>query len=354
MLDQKPPSVTLEELAHLLGGEPSVRPGPLISGARPLEFAAESDITYVASAEFLPRLGASAAGAVLVCRGLDPIDRPWIWVRNPEAAFARLTGLFYGYPPLADGLSSFADIHPTVVLGKDVQVGAFSVIGRDAVVGDRCRIGPHVVIGDDVRIGEDSIIFPHVTIYHGATIGRRVIVHAGTVIGADGFGFARDVDERGCPVAVKKYHSGTVEIGDDVEIGALCAVDRALAGVTRIGNGVKIDNLVQIAHNVHIGEGTVIAAQAGIAGTSSLGRYCMVGGQVGVKDHVTVGDGVVLATRVGIYRNVPEGAVMAGSVPAMPHKTFLRAQPLFKKLPEIMERLRRLERFMNKIDREEV
>jgi UDP-3-O-[3-hydroxymyristoyl] glucosamine N-acyltransferase len=173
-----------------------------------------------------------------------------------------------------------------------------------------------------------------------------VIVHSGTVIGSDGFGFARDKAESGGFVNVKKYHSGTVEIEDDVEIGALCAVDRALAGVTRIGRGVKLDNLIQVAHNVSIGEGTVVASQVGIAGSSSVGRFGMIGGQVGVRDHVAVGDGVVLATRVGIYRNVPSGSIMAGSVPAMPHNVFLRAQPLFKKLPEMLERIRKLERLV--------
>ena len=165
-------------------------------------------------------------------------------------------------------------------------------------------------------------------------IGKRVIIHSGSVIGSDGFGFARTADESGLPVYIKKYHSGTVEIGDDVEIGALVAVDRALSGVTRLGKGVKLDNLVQVAHNVEIGDGTVVASQVGIAGSSTIGRYGVIGGQAGVKDHVAVGNGVILATRVGIYRNVPDGSVMAGSIPAMPHKVFLRVQSLFKRLPE--------------------
>jgi UDP-3-O-[3-hydroxymyristoyl] glucosamine N-acyltransferase len=177
-------------------------------------------------------------------------------------------------------------------------------------------------------------------------IGDRAIIHAGTVIGSDGFGFAQDLDEGGSPVSVKKYHSGTVEIGDDVEVGALCAIDRALAGTTRLGNGVKLDNLVQVAHNVEIGDGTVIASQSGIAGSASIGRHSLLGGQVGIRDHVAVGDRVVLATRVGIYRNVPDGAVMAGAVPAMPHRVFLRAQSLFKRLPEMLERIRKLERLL--------
>ena len=209
-----------------------------------------------------------------------------------------------------------------------------------------------MVIGEDTTIGANTRIFPNVTIYPRVTIGERVIIHSGSVIGADGFGYAHEIETNGLPVIIKKFHSGTVEIDDDVELGALVAVDRALSGVTRIRKGVKIDNLVQIAHSVDIGEGTVIASQVGIAGSSSLGKYCMLGGQVGVKDHVSVGDGVILATRVGIYRNVPSGSVMAGSVPAMPHKVFLRVQSLFKRLPELLDRIRKLESLTKNIPKD--
>jgi UDP-3-O-[3-hydroxymyristoyl] glucosamine N-acyltransferase len=279
---------------------------------------------------------------------------PCIRSDNPEADFARLTALFWAYESPPPGISPKSEIHPEAHIARGASIGAFTVIGRGATVGDRAMIGPHVVIGEDVEVGEDSRLFPHVTVYGRVKIGKRVIIHSGTVIGSDGFGYARDVDSHGAPVAIKKYHSGSVEIEDDVEIGALCAIDRALAGVTRIGSGVKVDNLVQIAHNVQIGSGSVIASQVGIAGSSSMGKYCLVGGQVGVKDHVSVGNGVVLATRVGIYRNVPDGSVMAGSVPAMPHKIFLRAQSLFKRLPEIFERVRKLERLAEVNRKEEV
>lgn len=337
---------TLEELALFLGSEPSTRPGPEITGARPLEFAREHDITFVTGRQFLERLRQSAAVAVIVPPGLDPGGLPHIVADNPEVAFARLTALFYPYPEGAKGVSPRADIHPDAVLGERVSVGPFAVIGRAAIIGEGTVVGAHAVVGDDVHIGSYSHIFPNVTIYERVKIGDRVIIHSGTVIGSDGFGFARDMTNPRSPAYVKKYHSGTVEIGDDVEIGALCAIDRALAGTTTIGRGSKLDNLVQVAHNVHIGESTVIASQAGIAGSSSLGDCCMVGGQVGVKDHVQVGNGVVLATRVGIYRNVPDGSIMAGSVPAMPHSVFLRAQSLFKRLPEILERVRKLERLI--------
>lgn len=337
---------TLEQLATIVGGEASEVPGPTIAGARPLEFACEDDITYVADERNLKRLADSRAAAVLMPPNLEAAALPAIAIRNPEAAFARLTALYYPYPEQQVGVSPHADVHPDATIGRNVSIGAFAVIDRGAVIGDESVIGQHVVVGAEVRIGSGTRIFPHVTIYPQVRVGDRVIIHAGSVIGADGFGYARDVDAHGRPVAVKKYHSGAVEIEDDVEIGALCAVDRALAGMTRVGRGVKIDNLVQIAHNVQVGEGTVIASQAGIAGSSSVGRFCMIGGQAGVRDHVAVGDGVVLATRVGIYRNVPDGSVMAGSVPAMPHSVFLRAQSLFKRLPEMLARIRKLEDLM--------
>jgi UDP-3-O-[3-hydroxymyristoyl] glucosamine N-acyltransferase len=335
---------TLEDLARSLSSEASEKPGPMISGVRPLEYAGANDVTFVVSAEFLPMLKDSAAAAVLLPPGLDPGPLPHIYCRNPEAAFARLTALYYPFPGMPEGISPRAEVHGEATLGDGVAVGPFAVIGRGVVVGEGTVVGAHAIIGDDVRIGANTCIFPNVTVYPRVTIGARVIIHAGTVIGSDGFGFARDMDDTHRPAYVKKFHSGTVEIGDDVEIGALCAVDRGLAGATRIGNGTKLDNLVQVAHNVRIGERTVIASQVGIAGSSSVGDCCVIAGQVGIRDHVAVGNGVVLATRVGIYRNVADGSVMAGSVPAMPHKVFLRAQSLFKRLPEILDRVRNLER----------
>ncbi|MFH1114133.1 MAG: UDP-3-O-(3-hydroxymyristoyl)glucosamine N-acyltransferase [Pseudomonadota bacterium] len=345
---------TLEQLAHVLGKASSEAPGPEITGARPIEYARETDITYVASRKFLDKLGEGSACAVILPPDLDAGGLPHIRSGNPEADFARLTAVFYSYGEPTGNISPRAEIHPEADLGKDVSVDAFAVIGKGALLGDRCVIGSHVTVGEYVRIGAHTRIFSNVAIYPGVSIGRNVIIHSGSVIGSDGFGYARDIDGNGLPVNVKKFHCGSVEIEDDVEIGALCAVDRGLAGNTKLGRGVKIDNLVQIAHNVHIGDQTVMASQVGIAGSSSIGKYGMVGGQVGVKDHVSVGDGVVLATRVGIYRNVPSGSIMAGSVPAMPHKIFLRAQSLFKRLPEILDRVRRLERLVQSSGKEDL
>ncbi len=334
---------SLEELAVFLSAEASDIPGPTITGVQPIEYAGTGDITYAQDESYLRRLLNSPCSAVIIPKRLSYDQLPHIRSHNPEADFARLTALFYNYGTIASGISPKADISENAQIGKDVTVGPFSVIGSGVTVGDGTIIEAHVVLMRDVTVGRDCRIFPNVSVYPGVKIGDRVIIHSGTVIGADGFGFARDVLSDGTPVNIKKYHHGTVECGDDVEIGALCAIDRAFAGTTRLGNGVKLDNLVQIAHNVEIGDGTVIASQVGIAGSSIIGKYGIVGGQAGVRDHVKIGDRVVLATRVGIYRNVPDDSVMAGSVPAMPHKVFLRAQSLFKRLPEIFERVRKLE-----------
>lgn len=345
---------TLDQLASLLGKVSSETPGPEITGARPIEYARETDITYVANQRFLEKLAEGSAGAVILPNGLDAGGLPHIRSGNPEADFARLTAVFYSYSEPSGQISPRAEVHPEADLGSGVSIGAFAVVEKGAVLGDRCVIGSHVTIGEDVRVGPDTRIFPNVTVYPGVTIGSRVIIHSGTVVGSDGFGYARDVDAGGLPVNIKKFHSGSVEIEDDVEIGALCAIDKGLAGNTRLGRGVKIDNLVQIAHSVQVGDQTVMASQVGIAGSSSVGKYGLIGGQVGIKDHVSVGDGVILATRVGIYRNVPSGSIMAGSVPAMPHKIFLRAQSLFKRLPEILERIRRLERLIQSNGKENI
>jgi len=336
-------SFSLEELANLLSAQVSDIPGPIITGVQPIEYAGVGDITYAQDETHLKRLSGSSCSAVIIPVRLSYDLLPHIRSRNPEADFARLTGLFYGYDRPRGRISPKADISEEAQIGNNVSIGPFSVVGPGVTIGDGTVIEAHVVLMRDITIGRDCQIFPHVVIYPRVEVGDRVIIHGGAVIAADGFGFARDILPDGTPVNIKKYHHGTVACGNDVEIGALCAIDRALAGITKLGNGVKLDNLVQVAHNVEIGDGTVIASQAGIAGSSSIGKFGVIGGQAGVKDHVKVGDGVVLATRVGIYRNVPDASIMAGSVPAMPHKVFLRAQSLFKRLPEIFERVRKLE-----------
>lgn len=338
---------SLKEIAEILELEVSESPGPEISGVKPLEFAEKTDLTYVQNERFMAQLQTSSAGAVILAHGLPEPAIPFMRSKQPEADFARLTALFYKPPFKKGSISKHSVVASSARIAESASIGPYSFVGENCVIGENANIEAGVFIGNDCFIGAEAVIHPNVTIYERVTIGQRVIIHSGTVIGSDGFGYAQGVDRSGNPVIIKKYHNGVVIIEDDVEIGALCAIDRALAGVTKIGRCAKIDNLVQIAHNVSVGSGTVLASQVGIAGSSSIGNYCMAGGQAGIRDHVKVGNGVILATRVGVYRDVPDGAVMAGSVPAMPHKLFLRVQTLIKKLPELLERIRRLERLLS-------
>ncbi len=346
------PSLSLAELAGLIQGTVSESPGPLIHGVRPIEFATVDDITYITGPQVLDKLSRSAAGAVIIPYDLDYGELPHIKAKSPEVAFAILTEVFHAPPRPTAEISSKADISSDCRIGANVSIGSFSVLEAGVNIADDVCIGHNVVIGADSSIGRGSRIYSNVTIYPGAKIGENVTIHSGCVIGADGFGYAHEIDANGSPRLYKKYHSGSVVIGNNVELGAMVAVDRALAGYTTIESNVKIDNLVQVAHNVEIGSGTVIASQSGIAGSSKIGKSCLLGGQVGIRDHVTIGDGVMLATRVGIYRDVASGSILAGSMPPMPHKVFLRVQTLVKRLPELLDRIRKLEGLLNNKSKE--
>jgi UDP-3-O-[3-hydroxymyristoyl] glucosamine N-acyltransferase len=225
------------------------------------------------------------------------------------------------------------------VLGKDVHVGPFAVVAEGAVVGDRVTLYPGAYVGKGAVVGEDSVLHPQVTLYEGVRVGKRALLHAGCVIGSDGFGFAPTPDGyRKIPQV------GTVEIGDDVEIGANTTIDRAALGVTRVGSGTKLDNLIQVGHNVEIGRDTVIAAQVGIAGSARVGNRVMIGGQAGLAGHIEVGDGVMLGAKTGVAvpLSAKENRAWSG-VPAMPHRTWLKMSTLLPRLPELFRRVARLE-----------
>jgi UDP-3-O-[3-hydroxymyristoyl] glucosamine N-acyltransferase len=217
-------------------------------------------------------------------------------------------------------------------------------IGDRVKLGERVTIQPGVVIGDDVEIGDDSILYANVVIYHSCTIGARVQIHSGTVIGADGFSFA--TDEQGNHV--KWPHIGTVQIDDDVDIGANATIDRSTFGKTHIMQGARIDNLVAVGHNVKIGENSVVVAQVGIAGSTSLGRNVVLGGQVGVKGHIHLDDGVMVAAKSGVHNNQQKGSIIAG-IPAIPHKNWLKASMLIGKLPEMYKDLQELKHKITQI-----
>lgn len=335
---------TLSALAEAVGGTVHGDGGWVIRGAAPFEQADAHQITLAGDKVYLKRIGETGAGAVIVPEGADVPDRNLLAVKNPAVAFARIRTLFHPRPAVTDHISPRAEIGADFHCGRPVSIGAFVAIGDRVRLGERVRLHPGVVLEDDVEVGDDTELYGHVVVRSGCRIGARVIIHPGTVIGADGFGFAPDGEQY-----VKIPQTGIVEIEDDVEIGALNAIDRATFGATRIGRGVKTDNLVHVAHNVTVGENTVLVAQVGISGSTTIGRHAVLAGQVGVSGHLTIGDHAMIGPQSGIARSVADGAVVSGS-PEMPHKQWLRVQRELPRLPELKRQVAELERRLTAIE----
>lgn len=341
----------LSEIALFVGGRLIGDPEVKVKGVSSLEEAGPEDLTFVVSDRYLEALRETKAAAAIVHKEA-PYPLPQIVVQDPYVALAKAMGLFYRVEHPGPGISEFAWVSPRARIGKGVWIGPFVYVGEDASIGDRVVIYPGVYVGARVKIGDDSVIYPNVVIYEGTVIGKKVVVHAGTVIGADGFGYARDGEQ-----ILKIPQTGGVEIDDEVEIGANCCIDRATFGKTRIGKGTKIDNLVQIGHNVRIGPNCIIVAQVGIGGSSILGKGVTVAGQVGIADHVKVGDGARISGKAGVFRDVGERETVGG-IPQMPHKRWMRVVAELLKLPEwrkeCEEVKRRLERLESLLLRGEV
>lgn len=315
-----------------------------IKGVKGLEDAEEGDITYLSSSKNLSKLIATKASAVLVKEKLEGIDKAQLIVSNPQLAFARLLSLFYVKPEPYLGLSERAFISEKASIGEKVTVYPFSYIEDDVSIGEGTVIYPFVYIGKGSKIGKDCIIYPNVTIRERVTIGNRVIIHSGAVIGSDGFGYIfHECKHEKIPQV------GTVIVEDDVEIGANTTIDRATTGVTFIGEGTKIDNLVQIAHNVKIGKKCIIVAQVGIAGSSIVGDGSILAGQVGISDHVEIEPGTVITAQSGVMPGKVERGVFSG-YPIMPHREWLRATAVFQKLPELHKKIRELEEKIAKLE----
>jgi UDP-3-O-[3-hydroxymyristoyl] glucosamine N-acyltransferase len=330
--------LTLGELAERIGADVEGERGRRIAGVRTLADAGPEHLSFLTSAKYLEAARASRAGALLVGRGAALPGRDLLIAAQPQLALAQLLELFHPRPAIRPG------IHPTAVVGERCRVdpgaavGPYAVLGDGVEVGAGASIGPHAVIGEGCRIGERSILHAHVVLYAGVRIGAGVEIHAGTVLGADGFGYAT---AKG--VHHKIPQVGTVAIGDDVEIGALSAVDRALLGTTTIGAGTKVDNLVQVGHNVEVGERSILCGQSGIAGSAKLGAGVVLAGQAGVSGHLELGDGVQVAAKSAALETVPKGTAVAG-IPAQPIPAWRRQQAAARRLPELLKRLRRLER----------
>ncbi|HEY2989780.1 MAG TPA: UDP-3-O-(3-hydroxymyristoyl)glucosamine N-acyltransferase [Candidatus Binatia bacterium] len=335
---------TLSELAHLVSGKVIGDGDAEIWRAASIEEAGPGDITFLAHPRYRAHLKNCKATAVIVGDRLA-VDLPGksgprlLQVAQPYLAFAKVLNLFAPPPSYDGGISPLAVIHPTAILADGVTVFPFVYLGMGVKVGKNTVLFPGVFLGDNVVVGEDCVLHPHVIVREGCRLGNRVILHAGVVIGADGFGYAGEGAGR-----IKIPQIGIAEIGDDVEIGANSTVDRATLGRTSVGRGTKIDNLVQIGHNVVVGEHTIIAAQVGIAGSTRIGNGVILAGQAGVVNHIEIGDGARIGPKSGIARTVPPKAMLSGALEAGPHEEWIKVMALVPRLPELWSTVREMKR----------
>ena len=336
---------TAEMIAGLLGGEVVGDKNATVHTVSSIEDGKAGSLTYLANPKYEQFIYTTGCSIVLVGKEFVPageIKATLVKVDDVGRCVLKLLEMYNAMQPQKSGISPRASVSEKAQIGNDCYIGDFAVIEAGAKVGDGAKIYPQCYVGDGVSIGEGTKLYAGVKIYEGCHIGKRCIVHAGAVIGADGFGFVPNA-EGGFD---KIPQLGNVIIEDDVEIGANTCIDRAKTDSTIIRRGVKLDNLIQIGHNVQIGENTVSSAQMGIAGTSRVGRNCFLAGQVGIADHITVGDYVKIGSQSGIDRDIPSGEVRFGS-PALTGKSYYRSFAVFKVLPELSRRVDQLEKKLN-------
>jgi len=338
---------SLKELAQMVGGQVIGDDTVIIKGISGIREAKEGEITFVAHPKYLKEIDKTQASAVIVPNRIKEAQKPLILTENPYLAYAKIANLFAEIPQVLKEVSNEAIIGRNVILGKDVSIYPWVYVGDNVKIGDRSVLFPFIFIGDGVSVGEDTKIYPNVSILDKCRIGNRVIIHSGAVIGSDGFGYAKDVDKY-----YKIPQMGIVQIDDDVEIGANTTIDRAALGKTWIKKGTKIDNLVQVGHNVVVGENTAIVAQVGISGSTEIGNGVRLAGQVGIVGHVRIGDHAAVGAQSGIAKSVKDQEMVSGS-PAIGHKEWLRLQGVLPKLPDMMKKLRHLEKRIQNLEQGE-
>jgi UDP-3-O-[3-hydroxymyristoyl] glucosamine N-acyltransferase len=326
------------DIARELQGEVRGDGSTVLTGFAPADRARPGDLTFAENETFFQRADASAASAILVSGEFVSQRKALIRVANARVAFAQVLPLFFPEPTFSPGIHASAVIAPTAVVDPTAHIGPFCNVGEQTRIGARAVLQGGNHVGPNCQIGDDSIIHPNVTIYLRSQIGNRVRIHSGTVIGSDGFGYVLDHG-----IHCKIPQVGSVQIADDVEIGANVTVDRGTLGATIIGKGTKIDNLVQIAHNVVIGEHSLLVAQVGIAGSSKLGNYVVLGGQVGIAGHLKIGNQVSVAAQSGVMRDIKDGERAFG-YPAMEDRQMKRQIIALQQLPELLRKVRDLEK----------
>ncbi|MDD3108977.1 MAG: UDP-3-O-(3-hydroxymyristoyl)glucosamine N-acyltransferase [Alistipes sp.] len=333
---------TAELIAGFLQGEIVGDPKTIVNTLAKIEEGKPGALAFLANPKYEHYIYTTQASIVIVNHTFTPtapVAATLIRVEDAYSCFAKLLELYVANKPQKEGISPKASIHDSVSLGENVYVGDYAVLEQGVKVGNNCKIYPQVYLGDHVTLGDNVTLYPGVKIYEMCSLGSHIIIHAGSVIGADGFGFAPN--EKGEFSKIPQI--GNVRIEDEVEIGANTCIDRATMGSTVIHRGVKLDNLIQIAHNVSIGENTVAASQVGVAGSSKVGANCMFGGQVGIAGHLQIGDGVKLASKTGVSNNIGDGLTYMG-YPALPGMKFHRSNAIFRNLPELSNRVHQLEK----------
>ena len=340
---------TAQQIAAYLQGEIVGNEQATVHTFAKIEEGVPGALTFLSNPKYTPYIYDTQASIVLVNKDFVPeheVKATLIRVDNAYDALARLMTLYEQSKPRKTGIDSLAFIAPTAQVGKDVWIAPFAYVGENAVVGDRTRIYPHATVDDGAKIGEDCTLYAGATVYHDCRVGNRCTLHAGSVVGADGFGFAPT------PRGYEKIPQiGIAVLEDDVEIGANTCIDRATMGATIVHHGVKLDNLVQIAHNDEIGAHTVMAAQTGVAGSTKVGEWCMFGGQVGVAGHIHIGDRVVFGAQSGVPGSVKSDQRLIGS-PPMEEKPFFKSSAVFRKLPDMYFELNALRKELNEIKKQ--
>jgi UDP-3-O-[3-hydroxymyristoyl] glucosamine N-acyltransferase len=330
-------------IAGFLKGEIEGDPEIKVNTIARIEEGTPGALSFLANPKYEHYIYTTKSSVVLVNRSFVPsakIEATLIKVDNSYDAFASLLRLVDQARPRKKGIHPTAVIEPTAKIGSDVYLGAFAYIGDNAVIGDNCAVYPHVYIGDNTKVGANSILNSGVKIYHECVIGESCIIHAGSVIGSDGFGFAPQSENE----YMKIPQLGNVILEDLVEIGANVTIDRATMGSTIIHKGVKLDNLIQIGHNVEVGENTVMAAQTGIAGSTKIGKNCMFGGQVGIAGHIKIANGTKIGAQAGILSEIKEENTAIIGSPAIDIRNFMKSSVLFKRLPEMKTKIDTLEK----------
>jgi len=339
---------TAQQLASYLNGEIEGDPNVTVSNLSKIEEGQPETLTFLANPKYATYIYSTKASIVLVNKDFiaeHPIEATLIRVENAYQCLAQLLTLVEQAKGKKTGIDSMVSIDPSATLGENLYIGSFSYVGKNAQIGQDTQIYPHVFVGDQVKIGKNCILFPGVKIYDDCVIGNNCILQAGVIIGGDGFGFAPQ--ESGNYQKVPQI--GNVILEDNVEVGANATIDRATMGSTIIRRGVKLDNLIQVAHNVEIGENTVIAALTGIAGSVKLGKNCMIGGQVGIAGHIHLADGIQIAAQTGIANTILDTTTPYMGSPAIPAKQFARASVIFKKLPELSLEISKLRKELEEL-----